>query len=114
MAYDDPITVTLSSNYVVPLTIWFRCLGTGGTIEAQDFYRKLVIRRTGQDTEEVDYPEDLSTVTEMYAFAKAVRGEAAVETDGRAGVYALAVVEASIRSAQEKRFVAISEIIGDF
>ncbi|MBN2582021.1 MAG: Gfo/Idh/MocA family oxidoreductase [Planctomycetes bacterium] len=114
VAYDDPITVTLSSNYVVPLTIWFRCLGTEGTIEAQDFYRKMVIKRMGRDTEEVDYPEDLSTVTEMTAFAKAVRGEIPVETDGRAGVYALAVVEASIKSAQENRFIEIDEIIGDF
>ena len=114
IAYNEPVTVTLTSHYTVPLTIWIRILGTEGTVEMRDYYRKMVIIRRGEDIEEVDYPEDLSTLDELYAFARAVRGEEEVETGGREGVYALAVVEASVLSAKEKRFVDISEIIGDF
>jgi len=114
IAYDEPVTVTLASHYTVPLTIWLRILGTEGTVEMRNYYRKVIIRRRGQETEEVDYPEDLSTLDELYAFARAVRGEQEVETGGREGVYALAVVEACVLSAREKRFVDITEIIGDF
>ncbi len=113
IAYDEPITVTLSSNYTVPLTIWFRILGTEGVIEARNFYRNFVCRRRGEDLEEIDFPEDFSTETELRHFAECCRGEREVETDGRAGVYALAVVEASIISAREKRFVDIEEIAGN-
>ena len=114
IAYDEPVTVTLSSNYVVPLTIWFRVLGTEGTVEARDFYRKFICRSQGNDVEEIDFPEDLSTETELRKFARCVRDGEAVETGGREGVYALAVVEASILSARENRFVDITEIVGDF
>ena len=114
IAYDEPVTVTLASNYTVPMTIWLRILGTEGTVEMRDYYRKLVIILRGRDTEEFDYPEDLSTLDELYAFARAVRGEEEVETGGREGVYALAVVEASVLSARENRFVEITEIVGDF
>jgi len=114
IAYDPPLTVTLSSNYCVPLTIWFRLLGTGGTIEARDFYRKFICLRNGEDIEEIDFPEDLSTEAELRAFARSIRLGEPVETGGREGVYALAVVEASILSAQENRFIDIQEIVGDF
>jgi predicted dehydrogenase len=113
IAYDDPITVTLSSNYCVPLTIWFRILGTEGTLEARDFYRKFIYRPLGADIEEIDFPKDLSTVTELRKFARAIRGLEDVETTAREGVHALAVVEASIVSAREKRFVDIKELVGD-
>lgn len=114
IAYDDPITVTLSSNYCVPLTIWFRLLGTDGTIEARDFYRKFICRRNGQDLEEIDFPEDLSTETELRAFARSILDGEPVDTGAREGVYALAVVEASILSARENRFIDVKEIVGDF
>jgi predicted dehydrogenase len=114
IGYDDPITVTLSSNYVVPLTIWFRILGTEGVIEARNFYRRFVCRRAGHDLEEIEFTRDLSTEAELQAFARSIRDGTPVETGGREGVYALAVVEASILSARENRFVDIEELVGDF
>lgn len=114
IGYDDPYLVTLMSNYVVPLTMWFRLLGTGGTIEARDFYREFVYKPLKGEVETIAYPEDRSTNVEMEQFARAVRGLEEVETGAREGLYALAVVEASILSAREHRFVEISEIVGDF
>jgi len=113
VAYDDPYIVTLMSNYVVPLTMWFRILGTEGTIEARDFYREFVYKPLKGDVETIAYPVDKSTVTELGKFARAARGLEPVETGAREGLYALAVVEASILSAREHRFVDISELIGD-
>lgn len=115
IAYDDPVTVTLSSNYTVPLTIWFRVLGTEGVIEAPNFYREFLCRRLDRDyVEQVHYPDDLSTEAELRLFAQTIRSGGQADPTAREGTYALAVVEASIISSRENRFVDISELVGDF
>jgi predicted dehydrogenase len=53
----------------------------------------------------------LSYAKEFAAFGRSIRDGEPVETDGVGGVYALAVVEASILSAREGRFVRIDELV---
>lgn len=114
VAYDEPVTATLTSHYTIPLTMCFRLLGTKGVIEAPDYYRKFIYHRGGREVEEIDFPDDTSTITELKAFVRSVRASTPPETGCREGTYALAVVEASILSARERRFVDIQEIVGDF
>jgi predicted dehydrogenase len=114
VAYDEPVVTTLASTYVVPLIGWLRLLGTEGTIEAGDFYRKFTCLRLNAEPEIKEFPKDVSPLDEMQDLARVLREGAPVETDGRWAVYALATVEACIKSAQERRVVSIREIVGDF
>ncbi len=54
----------------------------------------------------------IALLNEFEIFARAVRHGDPVETDGRCGVYAVAVVEASNISAREGRMVGIDELVG--
>jgi predicted dehydrogenase len=114
IAYDEPVTATLASHYCTPPVHDLRVVGTEAIAEVHNRGRQLVFRQQGAEPEVHEYPKRLSMTAEFEIFARAVRHGDPVETDGRGGVYAVAVVEASNMSARENRFVEVAELLGDF
>jgi len=111
VAYDPPVAATVMSHYCTPHVHELRVLGTEGVAEVHRGGTVYEFRSESGDVQREEHAEKLSLGEEFAVFARAVRGGAPVETDGRAGVYAAAVTEASILSAREGRFVDIEEIV---
>jgi predicted dehydrogenase len=113
IAYDEPLTATLTSHYVVdPAINAMHLMGTHGRIEiTHGHHRIALLGPEGKLRDAHEFDEENSYVEEFRVFGDALlRGEP-VETDGLGGVMALAVVEASILSAREGRFVRIEELV---
>ena len=64
----------------------------------------------GESLEELD-PID-TVLAEIEEFARASRGECAFEITGEVALRSVAVLEAGLRSATEKREVTIDEVMG--
>lgn len=113
IAYDEPLTATLASHYVVqPAINELTIMGTEGVIEVTRRHRQVVLRDPQDNViESREMADENSYVDEFRALADAITSGAAVETDGLVGLYALAVVEASIISARENRMVNIEELV---
>ena len=115
IAYDEPLTATLTSHYVVdPALNAMHLMGTEGRIElTRHHHQAELLGPRSQVLEPHTFDDENSYVDEFRVFGDAIlRGEP-VETDGLGGVMALAVVEASILSAREGRFVGIDELVND-
>lgn len=101
---EDGSVGSMVSNYCTPVLFEYRISGTQGILRCtpESFWYC--------DSEGATIDEDLSTdvfdsyVRQMQAFAVCVAEHTLPETDGWAGLQALAVVEAMNRSAIEKTF----------
>jgi predicted dehydrogenase len=113
VAYDEPVTATVVSHYSVPRVHELRIIGTEAVAEVHDFGAQFVLRGSKQVIEQREMSGG-GLDDELRVFGRAVRYGEAVETDGRAGLEALAVVEASVISARESRFVRIDELLEGF
>jgi len=113
IAYDEPLTATLASHYVVePAVNSLTIMGTEGVIEATRHHRHIVLRNPEDKViESRKIAGENSYVDEFRALGDAILAGGPVETDGMVGVYALAVVEASVLSAREGRMVNIEELV---
>lgn len=114
VAYDPPVLATVVSHYATPTVHWLRVVGTEGVAEVHDGGTVFVMRNEAGQTRREEHPERLSMAEEFREFARAIRHGEPVETDGRGGVLAAAVTEASVISAREGRFVDVDELLGDF
>lgn len=115
IGYDSPVVATLLSHYSSPVVHELRVIGTEGIATVLNHGLTLTFRqRLDKDEERQDFPERRALAEEWEEFAGAVRHGGPVETDGRGGVYAVAVTEASVISARENRFVPLGELLGDF
>ena len=111
VAYNPPVTATVMSHYCTPTVHELRVVGTEGVAEVHRGGTVYELRSDDGSAEREEHPEKLSLAEEFAVFVRAIRRGEPVETDGRAGVYAAAVTEASILSAREGRFVDIDEIV---
>ena len=113
IAYDEPLTATLASHYVVePAVNSLTIMGTQGVIEATRHHRHIVLRDPEDKVVETRrIADENSYVDEFRVLGDAILNGQPVETDGMVGVYALAVVEASVLSAREGRMVNIEELV---
>ncbi len=113
IAYDAPLTATLASHYVVqPAVNNLTIMGTQGVIEATRHHRHVVLRDPEDNVIETRrIAGENSYLDEFCALGEALLNGQPVETDGMVGVYALAVVEASVLSAREGRMVNIEELV---
>ncbi|NIA21964.1 MAG: Gfo/Idh/MocA family oxidoreductase [Anaerolineaceae bacterium] len=113
IAYDEPLTATLASHYVVqPAINELTIMGTEGVIEVTRRHRHVVLLDSKDNViESREIADETSYANEFRAFGDAITSGAAVETDGMVGLYALAVVEASIISAREDRLVGIDALL---
>jgi predicted dehydrogenase len=101
---------TLVSNYCTPVEFNFRIAGTEGALSGTP----LVAQFTPRDIEATPEVCDTSAngfasyAAQMQAFADAVRERTEPETDGWAGLQALAVVEAMAESITRRASIDIS------
>jgi predicted dehydrogenase len=115
VGYDSPVVATVLSHYATPVVHELRVIGTEGVATVLNHGQTLTFRERLAKTEErQDFPTRRALAEEWEEFAGAVRGLGTVETDGRVGVEAVAVTEASVLSAREGRFVHIGELLGNF
>lgn len=103
----DGATAVITTSYVSqPLEHAF-LLGTRGNLIAKD--GRLWLEAGRQSTLVENLPQDPAADFLLQQFAQAIRTREAPETDGRAGMLAVAVLEAALRSARENRPVELSE-----
>src|SRR5690606_37779293 len=96
---------TMVSNYCTPARFVYHVAGTEGALDATPHAARFTPRSGAGSPDAVDLagrPFD-AYERQFAAFAEAVRAGAAPETDGVAGLRALAVVEAMQRSAETGR-----------
>ena len=112
LAFESGVVGTAVSTYCTPDLFQIRVAGTSGVAVVDWIPHRLTLLSEGSRTsspEVVDYGayagEDV--VRELQEFADAVRDRRAPETDGRAGLAALAVVEAMAESAAQGRRVVL-------
>jgi predicted dehydrogenase len=86
--------------------------GELGSAYSEEEGQRLFVQRTGElqrtEVEGVEGPD--SIVDQMAAFCRAVRGGPGPEVDGWQGLEVVAVLEAAVRSASERRVVDVAEI----
>ncbi len=116
LEFESGLLGYVGTNYLSPSVHFIRIYGQGGSAYWEDGdIRVATVKRDEPwltETERVR-PDDVSAqAAELREFARAVRTGARPETGGGEGLLALAVVWACIRSAEERRPVAIEEAVG--
>ena len=96
------VTGTMVSNYCTPVRFEYRIAGTEGTLEGTP-----LSLHHGDEMHDFRADDRASYRHQMKAFAQAVRTRSRPETDGRAGLQALSVVEALNEAVEKKRYVAV-------
>jgi predicted dehydrogenase len=100
------VLATLCSNYASHLNHSIRLHGTKATYCATPWQ----LRREAPEPEDVPVEPVDSFLLEMEEFARCVRLGETPETDGWAGLAAVAVVEAALMSQAERAFVRIEDV----
>ena len=99
---------TMVSNYCSPVEFSFRLAGTEGALVGTPLALTFQPRAGGaSETRDTSADGFASYTAQMSAFAEAVRRRTAPETDGWAGLQALAVVEAMAESIAARAPVAV-------
>lgn len=111
IAYDAPVVATVMSHYATPMVHELRVVGTDAVAEVHHRSAEVTFRPEEGETERFACEAGPVIAEEFAEFARAVRRGNAVETDGRVGVMAAAVIDASVRSAREGRFIDIDEVL---
>ncbi len=107
--------VTLSSSYVTPDVYYVQIYGTEGILRCNslslrlDRFEKNGISNVTEESFETEGAE--SYVLEMREFGDCILTGGQPETGGTEGLRAVAVVEAMLKSLQNKRVIEINEIM---
>jgi len=107
---------TIQSNYLGPFKAFLRAYGTEGIVETDSLSARL-IRESGppevlyEGSESFDRERDISLREQFEEFVRVMRDGGPPETDSVSALLALAVVNAMQRSAEEGRFIVISELV---
>lgn len=97
----------LGSSYATPPRIHLALYGTRANA-FYDLYGKLQLKWAHGAEESRDIAPVDTVTEELTEFAACIRDRAVPETGAEAGIHALAIVEAAIRSAAEKRTIPIT------
>lgn len=116
---ENGVDVTFVSNYCTQVLFEIRVAGTTGTLHFRPhslwFRSSEESDRAGRGEGKLHEFEDIEPdayTLQMIAFADSVRNESPVETDGLAGLRALAVVEAMNDSVQSGSTVRVAKVDG--
>ncbi|MDZ7374704.1 MAG: Gfo/Idh/MocA family oxidoreductase [candidate division KSB1 bacterium] len=107
---------TVQSNYLGPFWGLLRAYGTRGIVETDSLSTVLYTESGGKEIlyqgfSSFDLERDISLKEQFEEFARLIQDGGHPETDSVSSMLALAVVNAMEISAEEKRFVSISELI---
>lgn len=113
LKFDGGLLGYLGSNYASPSVYYVNVYGTGGNLYCQDGMN-LRYKKAGSDNiEQIEVDQVDTQLEELEEFARCAVGGEKFEVDGEAGLRALAVVRAALKSNEEKRAVGISEVIAE-
>lgn len=104
----------VGTSVVVPKLCVTSVHGDLGAAFSEEEGQRLFVQRTGEEarTELTDVSGPDSIVDQMAEFARCIRSGATPEVDGHQALRVVEVVEAAIRSADERRVVDIAELTG--
>ena len=109
------IPASLTSYYVSADAFIMRIYGTEGTIHCLPLKLRLDLLHSGEPTETIE--EDFSTegtgsyVLQLKEFGECILKGLQPETNGETGLRALAVIEAMVRSVEQRSVVEIKDIL---
>jgi len=115
LEFESGLLAYVGTNYVSPSVSYLRVYGMGGNAyseRGQLTYLKPVTPWSAE-AEEVPVAPINAPAAEMAEFARAVRTGTAPETGGKEGLLALALVWASLLSAEQGRAVTVREALGE-
>ena len=109
LRFRSGVLATLSGTYSSPKRVYLNVFGTEANVLSDE--SGLLIARKGQAaTEKVQLIEEDPILAEQNDFADAIRLRKAPKVDLNEGMADVAVVEAVIRSFEQRRFVGINEV----
>jgi predicted dehydrogenase len=111
LRFEGGLVGYLGSNYIAPGTNWLRVYGTEAVVETDHNTNGVMVRFPDGRREVHPAPQSSPNVEEIEEFGLAIRGKARVEVGGETGMENLAVVLAALRSHNERREVAVDEIV---
>lgn len=107
--FEDGALATLTTSFFTPVVNEIAVFGSLAAAYNTSDGKKLSVQPRDELTrEEVDLPEIDPVVDEIVGFARAIRGEGPVETDGEAGLAVVAVMEAAVESAETGKAVDVA------
>ena len=100
---------TLTTSFFTPSVNEISVSGTKASAHSMAGGSQLQVQVTGEnDRKDVTLEAINAVVDELAEFASAIRGETQVETDGEAGLAAIAVLGAAVESVETGRTVEVS------
>ncbi len=100
---------TLTTSFFTPSANEISVFGTEAAAYSMEGGSQLQVQVTGEnDRKQVTLEAINAVVDELAEFASAIRDETQVETDGEAGLAAIAVLEAAVESAATGRTIELS------
>lgn len=112
--FDSGVVGNLVTSHYTPFAEEFCISGAAASASSQDEGTRLFTQRRNEtERREVTLEATDPMAEQLAEFARAVRGEGTVETNGEAGLAVIAVLEAAIASVERGETVAVAEVAGD-
>nr|MDP9494722.1 Gfo/Idh/MocA family oxidoreductase [Actinomycetota bacterium] len=107
--FDSGALATLTTSFFTPVVNEIQVFGTDAAAYSSGGGERLQVQgRHDPKPEEVPLDPIDPVVDQMTDFARAIRGETQVEVDGEAGLAVIAVLEAAVRSVEERGPVEVA------
>lgn len=112
LQFENGAVGTLATSFFTPVISELSVYGTKASGYVTADGTRLHVQRTGEsERSEVALDPVDPVVDQLAEFARAIRGEVAVEVDGRAGLAVVAVMEAAVTSAENGCAVEVAPIM---
>ena len=109
MEFETGALATLTSSFFTPVVNEIQVFGTDAAAYSSAGGERLQVQgRNDPKPEEVPLDPIDPVVDQLIDFARAIRGEIEVEVDGEAGLAVIAVLEAAVRSVEERGPVEVA------
>jgi predicted dehydrogenase len=111
VGFDGGALGTLTTSFFTPVINEIAVFGTDGAAYSSGGGTRLRVQgRNDPGAEDVELEPIDPVVDELNDFARAIRGEMAVEVDGEAGLAVIEVMEAAVKSAEEGHPVWVADV----
>jgi len=112
LQFESGAVGTILTSFFTPGINELTLFGTKASAYATNDATTLSVQSVdGSEREAIELPVLDPIVDQIRAFAQAIRGEAEVEVDGRAGLAVVAVLEAAVKSAESGEAVSIADLM---